>query len=95
MQRPVHASFSQPVPVPEYELPKGKTSGGFYVLDQAAVIKATKSAALNKFVTIGTEPFHLSTNRSKIVCLLKIIIFPSNNVQLPCPYIHPASQLRI
>lgn len=56
----------KPVPVPSYEIPKGKKSGGLYVLDQAALAKATKSTALNKLVTFGLEPFHLSTNRSKL-----------------------------
>lgn len=73
VQRPVHQPFVQPIAVPEYEIPKGKTSGSFYVFDQAALIKATKSVALNKFVTLGTEPFHLPTNRSKIVCLSRVI----------------------
>ncbi|KAF2449633.1 hypothetical protein P171DRAFT_440114 [Karstenula rhodostoma CBS 690.94] len=66
VQRPVHTPFVQPVAVPEYEIPKGKTSGSFYVFDQAALIKATKSIALNKFVTLGTEPFHLPTNRTAL-----------------------------
>lgn len=55
----------QPVSNPKYEVPKGKWSGGFYVIDQAALAKATNSTALNKFVTIGIEPLHLATNRSK------------------------------
>ncbi|KAJ4360626.1 uncharacterized protein N0V89_001192 [Didymosphaeria variabile] len=66
VQRPVHQPFVQPIAVPEYEIPKGKTSGSFYVFDQAALIKATKSVALNKFVTLGTEPFHLPTNRTAL-----------------------------
>jgi hypothetical protein len=76
VQRPVHTPFVQPIAVPEYDIPKGKTSGSFYVFDQAALVKATKSIALNRFVTLGTEPFHLSTNRSKKTCLL--------NVTRPC-----------
>jgi hypothetical protein len=56
----------KPVPVPSYEIPKGKKSGGLYVLDQSALAKATKSAPLNKLVTLGSEPFHLPTNRSKL-----------------------------
>jgi hypothetical protein len=58
----------KPVPVPSYEIPNGKKSGGFYVLDQAALAKATKSTALNKLVTLGSEPFHLPSNRSKPRC---------------------------
>lgn len=54
------------VRVPEYEIPRGKKSGGLYVLDQAALAKATNSTPLNKFVTFGTEPFHLATNRTAL-----------------------------
>ena len=64
-QRPAPASFAKPVPVPEFEIPKGRKSGGLYVVDQAALAKATNSTPLNKFVTLGNEPFHLATNRSK------------------------------
>lgn len=53
---------------PEYEIPKGRKSGGFVVLDQAALAKATKSTALNKFVTLGSEALHLASNRSKPLC---------------------------
>lgn len=56
----------KPVPVPSYEIPKGKKSGGLYVLDQAALANATKSTALNKLVTFGSEPFHLPTNRTAL-----------------------------
>lgn len=63
----------QPIAVPEFELPKAKSSGSFYVFDQAALIKATKSIALNRFVTLGSEPFHLPTNRSKMNCLSNVI----------------------
>jgi hypothetical protein len=73
VQRPVHTPFVQPIAVPEYDIPKGKTSGSFYVFDQAALVKATKSITLNKFVTLGTEPFHLPTNRSKNTHLTKVI----------------------
>lgn len=48
-----------------YEIPKGKKSGGLYVLDTAALAKATNSVALNKLVTLGSEPIQLATNRSK------------------------------
>jgi hypothetical protein len=50
---------------PVYEIPKGRKSGGLHVVDQAALAKATNSNALNKFVTFGSEPLHLATNRSK------------------------------
>ncbi|KAF1831523.1 hypothetical protein BDW02DRAFT_504998 [Decorospora gaudefroyi] len=59
-------SLVKPVRVPEYDIPKGRKSGGLYVLDQAALAKATKSTALNKFVTLGSEPFHLATNRTAL-----------------------------
>jgi len=59
-------SLVKPVRVPEYEIPKGRRSGGLYVVDQAALAKATKSIALNKFVTLGSEPFHLATNRTAL-----------------------------
>jgi hypothetical protein len=67
-QRAMSGTNVKPVPVPSYEIPRGKKSGGLYVLDQAALAKATKSTALNKLVTLGTEPFHLPTNRSKRWC---------------------------
>jgi hypothetical protein len=67
-QRPHPLPVVKPVRVPEYDIPKGRKSGGLYVLDQAALAKATKSTALNKFVTLGSEPFHLATNRSKLSC---------------------------
>ncbi|KAF1939429.1 hypothetical protein EJ02DRAFT_256764 [Clathrospora elynae] len=65
-QRTITPSFVKPVRVPEYDIPKGRKSGGLYVLDQAALAKATKSTALNKFVTIGSESFHLATNRTAL-----------------------------
>lgn len=58
-------SFVKPTPVPTFEILKGKRAGGLYVLDQAALAKATNSTPLNKLVTLGSEPFHLATNRSK------------------------------
>lgn len=67
-QRAMPAVNVKPVPVPSLEIPRGKKSGGLYVLDQAALAKATKSSALNKLVTLGSEPFHLPTNRSKPMC---------------------------
>jgi hypothetical protein len=67
-QRTMPGTVVKPVPVPSYEIPKGKKSGGLYVLDQAALAKATNSNALNKLVTLGSEPFHLPTNRSKLLC---------------------------
>ncbi|KAG9388225.1 c-x8-c-x5-c-x3-h type zinc finger protein [Pyrenophora tritici-repentis] len=65
-QRSAPASFVKPVPIPEYEIPKGRKSGGLYVVDQAALAKATNSVPLNKFVTLGSEPFHLATNRTAL-----------------------------
>jgi hypothetical protein len=65
-QRAMPSANVKPVPVPSFEIPKGKKSGGLYVLDQAALAKATKSTALNKLVTLGSESFHLPTNRSKL-----------------------------
>ncbi|CAO2655724.1 Nn.00g045270.m01.CDS01 [Neocucurbitaria sp. VM-36] len=64
--RTISAPFVKPVRVPEYEIPKGRKSGGLYVLDQTALAKATNSTALNKFVTLGSEPFHLATNRTAL-----------------------------
>jgi hypothetical protein len=61
-------SFAKPVQNPEYEIPKGRKSGGFVIFDQAALGKATKSSALNKLVTFGSEPFHFTSNRSKPLC---------------------------
>ncbi|KAF1845237.1 uncharacterized protein K460DRAFT_285948 [Cucurbitaria berberidis CBS 394.84] len=65
-QRAIPTPLVKPVRVPEYEIPKGRKSGGLYVLDPAALAKATKSNALNKFVTLGSEPFHLATNRTAL-----------------------------
>jgi hypothetical protein len=68
-QRAMSGTIIKPVPVPSYEIPKGKKSGGLYVLDQTALGKATKSTPLNKLVNLGSEPFHLPANRSKPPCL--------------------------
>lgn len=70
----------KPVSVPSYEIPKGRKSGGLYVLDQAALAKATKSTALNKLVTLGSEPFHLPTNRSKHQCLKPVLCYVDPNI---------------
>jgi hypothetical protein len=64
---------TQPVSNPTYEVPKGKVAGGFYLIDQAALAKATQSIALNKLVNFGQQPFHLPTNRSKILLNLGIM----------------------
>ncbi|KAF3006843.1 hypothetical protein E8E13_010727 [Curvularia kusanoi] len=60
------ASTARPVRNPAYDIPKGKRSGGLYVIDVAALAKATNSAALNKLVTLGTEPIQLATNRTAL-----------------------------
>ncbi|KAH8725044.1 hypothetical protein GQ44DRAFT_681980 [Phaeosphaeriaceae sp. PMI808] len=65
-QRTMPSPVVKPVPIPSYDIPKGKKSGGLYVLDQAALAKATNSIALNKLVTFGLEPFHLATNRTAL-----------------------------
>jgi hypothetical protein len=67
--RTMSSASVKPVPVPNFEIPKGKKSGGLYVLDQSALAKATKSTPLNRLVTLGSEPFHLATNRSKLDAL--------------------------
>jgi hypothetical protein len=63
-QQPAQQPF-KPVRNPAYEIPKGKKSGGLYVLDVTALAKATNSTSLNKLVTLGTEPIALPSNRSK------------------------------
>jgi hypothetical protein len=63
-------SYAKPIKNPEYELPKGRKSGGFVIFDQAAMAKATQSSALNKLVTFGSEPLHFTSNRSKQQCRL-------------------------
>lgn len=55
--------------------------------------KATKSLALNKFVTFGTEPFHLPTNRSKIICLVFTIII-SNHRAAALPLYTPRQSVK-
>lgn len=65
VQNPTQAAFFKYAPNPEYEIPNGRKSGGLYIVDQAALAKATKSTALNKLVNLGTQPHHLATNRSK------------------------------
>lgn len=67
-QRTPSTPLVRPIPIPTFEIPKGKKSGGLYVLEQGTLAKATKSTALNKLVTFGTEPFHLASNRSKPKC---------------------------
>lgn len=67
-QRTVPPVIAKPAKNPEYDIPKGRKSGGFFVFDQAALAKATKSIALNKLVTLGSEPFHFPSNRSKPLC---------------------------
>ena len=64
-QQPAQSAFPRPVRNPVYEIPKGRKSGGLYVLDTAALARATNSTALNKLVTLGSEPLQLATNRSK------------------------------
>ncbi|KAF2649666.1 hypothetical protein K491DRAFT_610296 [Lophiostoma macrostomum CBS 122681] len=56
----------QPVTNPKYEIPKGKKSGGYSVIDQAALANATKSTPLNKLINLGTEPLHLAVNRTAL-----------------------------
>ncbi|KAJ4337142.1 hypothetical protein N0V95_008416 [Ascochyta clinopodiicola] len=65
-QQPAPSAFARPVRNPVYEIPKGRKSGGLYVLDTAALAKATNSIALNKLVTLGTEPLQLATNRTAL-----------------------------
>ncbi|KAF2643565.1 hypothetical protein P280DRAFT_255914 [Massarina eburnea CBS 473.64] len=65
-QRPVQQVFTRPAQNPEYELPTGRKSGAFVILDQSALAKATKSSPLNKLVTLGSEPFHLPSNRTAL-----------------------------
>ena len=73
------------MPIPEYEIPKGRKSGGLHVVDQAALAKATNSVPLNKFVTLGSEPFHLATNRSKPKCMTSSLIVMSNTCVAALP----------
>jgi hypothetical protein len=80
------------VPVPSFEIPKGRKSGGLYVLDQAALIKATKSIALSKHVTLGSEPFHLPTNRSKHQCSKKSLYSANTDITLAALPLYTARQ---
>tara|TARA_R110002003_G_scaffold25_19_gene1283 strand:+ start:877 stop:4176 length:3300 start_codon:yes stop_codon:yes gene_type:complete len=83
--RTMSSASVKPVPVPNFEIPKGKKSGGLYVLDQSALAKATKSTPLNKLVTLGSEPFHLATNRSKLDALMKAFVAKSNQTPAALP----------
>ncbi|KAJ4984153.1 hypothetical protein SVAN01_10324 [Stagonosporopsis vannaccii] len=65
-QQPTSPAFPKPVRNPVYEIPKGKKSGGLYVIDINALAKATNSAPLNKLVALGTEPIQLATNRTAL-----------------------------
>jgi hypothetical protein len=91
-QRTMSGTNTKPVPVPSYEIPKGKKSGGLYVLDQAALAKATKSTALNKLVTLGSEPFHLPTNRSKPWCPKSMPYYAASNKVLAALPLYTARQ---
>ncbi|KAF2193486.1 hypothetical protein K469DRAFT_550796 [Zopfia rhizophila CBS 207.26] len=51
---------------PKYDVPKGKVSGCFSVIEPSALAKATKSSALNKFVNVGKEPLNLAINRTAL-----------------------------
>ncbi|KAJ4397915.1 hypothetical protein N0V91_010607 [Didymella pomorum] len=64
-QQPAQQSF-KPVRNPVYEIPKGKKSGGLYVLDVTALAKATNSTPLNNLVTLGAEPTALPSNRTAL-----------------------------
>jgi hypothetical protein len=81
-QRAMSGTIIKPVPVPSYEIPKGKKSGGLYVLDQTALGKATKSTPLNKLVNLGSEPFHLPANRSKPPCLKSMPCHTESNERI-------------
>jgi hypothetical protein len=50
---------------PKFEVPKGKMSGGFSIIDQAVLAQATKSTPLNNLVNLNSEPMHLAANKSK------------------------------
>lgn len=65
VQQPASSTFAKPVRNPVYEIPKGKKSGGLYVIDINSLAKATNSVPLNRLVVLGTEPIQLATNRSK------------------------------
>jgi hypothetical protein len=91
-QRSMSGTVIKPVPVPSFEIPKGRKSGGLYVLDQAALIKATKSIVLSKHVTLGTEPFHLPTNRSKPHCFKNLLCVARANTTLAALPLYTARQ---
>jgi hypothetical protein len=91
-QRAVSSVNVKPVPVPTYEIPKGKKSGGLYVLDQSALAKATKSTALNKLVTLGAEPFHLPTNRSKLQYYKPMLHHTASNIDSAALPLYTARQ---
>ncbi|KAJ4381498.1 hypothetical protein N0V86_002858 [Didymella sp. IMI 355093] len=65
-QQATQQAFLKPVRNPVYEIPKGKKSGGLYVLDITALAKATNSIPLNKLVTLGTAPIALASNRTAL-----------------------------
>ncbi|KAF1931387.1 uncharacterized protein M421DRAFT_2879 [Didymella exigua CBS 183.55] len=65
-QQAIQAAPAKPVRNPAYEIPRGKKSGGFYVLDTAVLAKATNSTPLNKLVTLAVEPIALSSNRTAL-----------------------------
>jgi hypothetical protein len=64
-QQAASSVTARPARNPAYDIPKGKKSGGLYVVDTAALARATNSIPLNKLVTFGTEPLQLASNRSK------------------------------
>lgn len=89
------SSFVKPVAVPHYEIPTGKRSAGHHVLDQAALAKATNSIALNKFVNIGSDYFHLATNRSKTHCSVPMYPCASANLCIAAlPTYNPRQSVR-
>lgn len=79
-QQVTPVAVAKPVRNPVFEIPKGKKSGGFYVLDTAALAKATNSTPLNKLVTLGTEPIALPSNRSKLPSCQYDLIIPDTSV---------------
>lgn len=91
---PSHVNI-KPVPVPTLVIPRGKKSGGLYVLDQAALGTATKSTALNKLVNFGIEPFHLPTNRSKpCLAIHTSCIMKSDTVSAALPLYTPRQSVK-
>ncbi|KAF1957050.1 hypothetical protein CC80DRAFT_412173 [Byssothecium circinans] len=65
-QRSMHPATVQPKQNPEYKLPTTRKSGAFVFFDQSALAEVTNSTALNKFVTLGSETFHLPSNRTAL-----------------------------